>query len=79
MKKLNLVGRAHATARKYAGRTAAAATGLVVAGSASAATTPVDQVLASITAGQADAIKIAVGVVVALWAIWGIYLMRRKG
>lgn len=46
---------------------------------AMAQTTPVDTVKAAITAGQADAIEIAVAVVVALWAIWAIYLMRRKG
>lgn len=45
------------------------------------ATTPTtaDNVVTQIAASQADAIKIAVAVVLALWAIWGIYLMRRKG
>ena len=45
------------------------------------ATTPTnaDTIVTAIEGSQADAIKIAVAVVVALWAIWGVYLMRRKG
>lgn len=46
---------------------------------AMAATTPVQDVTSAIDAGKADAITIAVAVVVTLWAIWSIYLMRRKG
>ena len=48
-------------------------------GMAMATTTTADTVVTQIGASQADAIKIAVAVVLALWAIWGIYLMRRKG
>lgn len=46
---------------------------------AMASTTPVDEVKAAINSGKADAIAIAVVVVITLWAIWSVYLMRRKG
>lgn len=52
----------------------------LLAGAAFAQTaTPADQVVTSVTAAGADAQKVAVAVVLALWGITAIYLLRRKG
>lgn len=42
-------------------------------------TSPVDQIVAKIEAAGADGVLLATSVVLALWGIWAIYLLRRRG
>lgn len=66
-------------AKKVAVRAGSAAVGLTYGGMALAQDTPATQVVTAINAGKTDAVLIATTVVLALWAIWSIYLLRRKG
>lgn len=78
---MNAVARVRGSANRLVLLAMVALSGLFGFVGSAMATTPTasDDILAAIQAGQADAVKIAVGVVIALWAIWAIYLMRRKG
>lgn len=67
-------------AKSVAARAGTAVAGLAYGGMALAQTaTPAEQVVTEINAGKTDALLIATTVVLALWAIWSIYLLRRKG
>jgi hypothetical protein len=65
-------------ARSIGKKAGAVGTGVLVSGAAMAST-PSTDIITAINAGKADAILVAVAVVIALWAIWSVYLMRRKG
>lgn len=68
-------------AKSVAARAGTAVAGLAFGGMALAQTdpSPAEQVVTAINGGKTDAILIATTVVLALWAIWSIYLLRRKG
>lgn len=67
-------------AKKVAAKAGTAVVALGYGGMALAQTdTPAEQVVTAINAGKTDAVLIATTVVLALWAIWSIYLLRRKG